>query len=118
MNLPVHACRDMDEVPGATHAAAYMVHGWQIFFIQPSVTTSFHLHLLNALAYAMVEVHLGVNMGGAHLLRGGLRRLIRLAVLFAVLPFMASAACELMLRRRFLQKHSPAARLASGRSTR
>ena len=108
----------MDEVPGVTHSAAYMVHGWQIFFIQPSVTTGFHLHLLNFLAYAMVEAHLAVNLGATHFLREGLRRLFRLVVFFAVLPFMAGTACELWLRRSFLQKRGPAARpaLSRGRS--
>ena len=105
----------MDEVPGVTHSAAYMVHSWQIFFIQPSVTTGFHLHLLNMLAYAMVEAHLAVNLGSAHFLRGGLRHLIRLMVFFAVLPFMAGTACELGLRRSFLQKRGPAARPALSR---
>lgn len=108
----------MDEVPGVTHSAAYMVQGWQIFFLQPSVTTSFHLHLLNALAYAMVEVHLGVNAGWTHVLRGGLRHLFRLLVVFAVLPFVASAGCEVMLRRRFLQKHTLTTRLAASRNSR
>ncbi|CAL8465669.1 g5205 [Coccomyxa elongata] len=108
--------RDMDEVPGVTHSAAYMVHGWQIFFIQPSVTTGVHLHLLNFLAYAMVEAHLAVNLGAPHFLRGGLRRLIRLLVFFAVLPFTAGIACELWLRHSFLQKRRPAARAALSRA--
>ena len=106
----------MDEVPGVTHSLAYMVHGWQIFFIQPSVTTGFHMHLLNFLAYAMVEAHLAVNLGAPHFLRGGLRRLVRLLVFFAVLPFAAGIACELWLRHSFLQKRGPAARAALSRA--
>lgn len=77
-----------------------------------TTVSAFHLHLLNLLAYFIVEAFLAHEFGWSAFMHGGLRHLFTMVVLFGALPLAANAACELRSRSSFLARNRfhPAAR--------
>ena len=79
-------------------------HAFSILMLQLPTQSAAYLHGLNLLCYVFYEAHAYLNIGGP-MFAGGVTRIGRTLLFDAVLPLLANAACEALLRRNFAGVH-------------
>ena len=80
--------------------------------VQVTTVSAFHLHLLNLMAYCLVEAFLAHEFGWSAFVRGGFRHLLAVVALCGAVPLVVNATIEMQSRREFLRRNRmhPAAR--------